>query len=112
VFTGNITSPPVVYRSERETSDWAAHTTAAGRCYVDVRDSVMFDTQSVSDVRLFLSLVSGGLGLPLNVCLHGQEFLANNTDPDLAVHDVTGHQPAEHCSMWDVRFLNVMFTLS
>lgn len=84
VFTGNITSPPVVYRSERETSDWAAHTTAAGRCYVDVRDSVMFDTQSVSDVRLFLSLVSGGLGLPLNVCLHGQEFLANNTDPDLA----------------------------
>ena len=44
------------------------------------RDSIMFDTHSIADIHLFLSLVSGGLGLPLNVCLNGQDFMANNTD--------------------------------
>jgi len=84
VFTQNITLPPVVHQTETDICDWAARTTAAGRSYIDVRDSIMFDTHSMSDIRLFLSLLSGGLHLPVNVCLNGQEFLANNSDPDLA----------------------------
>ena len=84
VFAQNITLPQVVHNTERDICNWAARTTAAGRSYVDVRDSIMFDTHSVSDVRLFLSLACSGLGLPVNVCLNGQDFLADNTDPDLA----------------------------
>ena len=70
--------------TERDICNWAARTTAAGRSYVDVRDSIMFDTHSLSDVRLFLSPACSGLGLPVNVCLNGQDFLADNTDPDVA----------------------------
>jgi len=47
--------------------------------FEQLRDSTLFDFADVADIKLFMALVNGGPGLAANVCLNGQEYIADNT---------------------------------
>jgi len=46
--------------------------------FEQLRDSTLFDFADIADIKLFMALVNGGLGLAANICLNGQEYIADN----------------------------------
>jgi len=73
LFRFDVTVPAVVGWTQTEVVDWAQRTVDDGRRYDDVRDNIIFTLHVAEDVRLCLSIICDGLGIPINIRLHREE---------------------------------------
>lgn len=78
VFKAAITVPRTERMTDTKLTRWISQS-SEDVLFEQLRDSTLFDFADVADIKLFIVLVNGGLGLAANICLNGQEYIADNT---------------------------------
>ena len=73
VFNAAITVPTTVRMTDTELTRWLSRSSEDGILFEQLRDATLFDFSDAADIKLFIALVNGGLGLAANICLNGQE---------------------------------------
>jgi len=76
-FAGNVEIPLAATFDDHEVDNWTSSGDNNDVAYQQYRDATLFNFNDAEDIRLFIKLI-GGLRIPVNVCLNGSEYIANN----------------------------------